>query len=780
MYKITYQDDTALKKRVKVMVPVTSEAEYKALRNSDHNLAILDEVARMYDNYRRQASEGADEQSLKQLKEEIDHKKAKLIQFNYSCIPNADMLLAGSTQYSPYVGMDVDFDLTDPLFEQKMAEAPQRIIGMADQLGLGMLERSAGKGYHMAFRRRLDLSQEDNLKWASALIGCKYDEGAKDITRVFFSTSSSEKDLLFLSPDMFAEDANKPVECKVVQSNMTVPASAGNYVTTSTAVNAVQKTATITPNPSAYFYQGFSFKEIIDTYLKLFNDGKEPTEADHNRNSVTYELAFNLRCIRDFSAENVMQVIPVYDGFPVDEWQQTITNACSQTHKGMTYRTRKVIEELKKAKNGSSMPWGMTSEKPPMLTSRLPDPLRKISDLAPDHLKTTVAEGVFGALSTHLHGVTFENIDGKICEPAMLQIIINRQSSGKGCVDTPIDCINEDLQIHDSADRMREDEWKLNNPTGAKKKEKFPDDIYIQTCQSDMTHAGFVKRLMQCNRNGGRPIFVHMVELDEITALSTNGKNDVTRIIRKAFDRSTYGQERAGSDSVSGVAPLRLNFTAATTPVRALNMCQSWVGDGTLSRCNLITIDPAEGNVKMKYKPCTERYKNSIRPYIERLNEASGQIRCKKAYQLAERLRDELEDISAGTDSDSISTFAPRAVTIAYWKAMILYIMAGKWSKSIEEYVEWSLKRDIWVKLHFFGKKLEDDLEAENNMLTYHPKNILDALPNPFDVETFKQKRAIFGMKGNDKEHLKKLRQRKKIAYDETIQKYWIVDSKKE
>ena len=779
MFYIKYQqDDTVTQKSVKVMVPVTSQAQYRELRNSKQNLATLTQAREMYDHYRSQASEGADMQSLKELKDKVDHQKAKLVQFNYSCIPNADMHLKGSTQLSPWVGMDVDFDPTDPLFEQKMAEAPQRIISMAGELGLGMLERSVGKGYHIAFRRHLDKSQEDNLKWASGLIGCQYDTGAKDITRVFFSTSSSDADLLYLSDEMFSEDANQPVQQQLADASATVPASTtSGYVTTSTA-------NTIHPSkggheggcPSAHFYEEFSFAEIITTYWKLFNGGKEPNASDHNRNALTFDLATHLRCIRDFKPERVMEVIPIYDGLSVEEWQQTIVNACNQPRKGLTYRMRKVLEELKKERKSQSASWSVTSSQPPLLTSRMPESLRKIAALAPDFLKTTVAEGAFAALATHLHGVTFESIDGKICEPAFMQIIINRQSSGKGCVDMPIECINADLLRHDSADRLREDEWKQNNPTGAKKKEKFPEDIYVQTCQSDMTHAGFVKRLMQCERNGGRPLFIHMVELDEITALSTNGRNDVTRIVRKAFDRSSYGQERAGSESISGVAPLRLNFTAATTPARAISMCQSWVPDGTLSRCNLITIDPNVNNEKVKYKKCTQRYKDSLAPFIDRLNNSSGLIRSKRALDLAERLSDELDDMSASTGSDSIKTFGPRAVTIAYWKAMILYIMAGqKWSKDIENYVVWSLKRDIWTKMHFFGRKLEDDLERENSIETYHPKNILDILHSPFSEEDFIQARRQLGLKGNYKEHLKKLRQRGKIVFDETIHMYAII-----
>ena len=771
MFRVSFQTSPDTQKRVKVLVPVTSEKEYRELRNSERNLSVLNKVRAMYDNYRRKLSEGADASELRALKDALDKEKSHLVQFVYSCVPGDDMLLKGCTEESEDVGMDVDFDPSDPDFGRKMAEAPQRIIGMAEQLGLGMLERSAGKGYHIVFRRHLDLTQEENLKWASELIGCLFDERAMDITRVFFSTSASSEDLLFLSPALFAPEANLPVKSKKASE---LSAGSTNATTTEPLKSGALPAP---PDPSAYSYQGIPFTRIIAKYWELFNGGNTP--CDGARNTLTYELALNLRCIRDFSAERLMEVIPIYDGLPVEEWKQAIANANSQPRKGMAYRMRRVLEALVKEQKSTTMPLGLTCSQPPMLQTRMPEPLRKMADLAPQFLKTTVSEGVFGALSTHLHDVTFELIDGKICEPAIMQILIYRQSGGKGCIDTPIECINEELQLHADADRLREDEWKQKNPSGAKKKEKYPEDIYIQTCESDMTNAAFVKRLVQCNRNGKRPIFVQMVELDEITALSTNGRNDVTRIIRKAFDRKNYGQERVGTDSVSGVAPCRFNFTAATTPVRAIQMCKSWVPDGTLSRCNLMTIDPQDGEQKVKYKPCTQRYKDSIRPYIERLDNASGLIRCKKALQLAERLSDQLKDSGAGADSDAIQTLAPRAVTIAYWKAMILYIMAGKWSTEIESYVEWSLKRDIWVKLHFFGKKMEDDLEAETKLETFHPQTILEVMSNPFIEEQFRQKRAEMNYKGNYKEHLKKLRQRKQIAFDDTINQYVILTKEK-
>ena len=178
----------------------------------------------------------------------------------------------------------------------------------------------------------------------------------------------------------------------------------------------------------------------------MYNDGKVPTSGDHNRNTWTYEWAQNVRCIRDFSVELVMQVTPIYDGFPREEWEKCIESACSLPRKGMTYRMRQVLNALKTESGNSPMPWGLTTTQPPLLTTRMPESLRKFTAPTPRHLKNTVSEGGFSSFSSHLHGVTFENIDGKIVEPAIMQTLIARQSSGKQSVDEPIACANEDLR----------------------------------------------------------------------------------------------------------------------------------------------------------------------------------------------------------------------------------------------------------------------------------------------------------------------------------------------
>lgn len=170
VHVIYYQDGA------KRMRPILSREEYMLLRGSRKQKSMLAAVR------------AGDEE-----------KKMKLLQMNYSCLPNEDGTLKGSTRMSTSVGMDIDHIGAD-----EMEAVKENILGKKDELGLLMLERSArGQGYHLVFRRRQELSQEDNLRWASELLGVEFDSGAKDITRVFFTTTDGEEDLLFLDDGIF-------------------------------------------------------------------------------------------------------------------------------------------------------------------------------------------------------------------------------------------------------------------------------------------------------------------------------------------------------------------------------------------------------------------------------------------------------------------------------------------------------------------------------------------------------------------------------------------------
>ena len=182
---------------VKMMRPVLTREEYLSRRNTDWQ-----------------------RQTLKTAREQDATKKHLLVQMNYSCLPNPDGTLKGSKTASKSVGMDIDFKAPKELsaeeqqtwLAEQMAGVPELVMSKRDELGLLMLERSATKGYHLVFRRREDLSQEDNLLWASQLLGVKYDDKAKDITRVFFTTTGDADELLFLDDEIFnSQPASDPL-----------------------------------------------------------------------------------------------------------------------------------------------------------------------------------------------------------------------------------------------------------------------------------------------------------------------------------------------------------------------------------------------------------------------------------------------------------------------------------------------------------------------------------------------------------------------------------------
>lgn len=170
VHNIFYKDG------VKMMRPVYTREEYLALRNSSEQ-----------------------RQTVAAIRSGNEALKHRLVQMNYSCLPNDDGTLKGSQRMSTTVGMDIDH-----LSAEEMPKVREQILEKKDELGLRMLEESArGLGYHLVFARRPELSQEENLRWASTLISVAYDSGAKDITRVFFTTSAEQ--LIFLDDSIFEQ-----------------------------------------------------------------------------------------------------------------------------------------------------------------------------------------------------------------------------------------------------------------------------------------------------------------------------------------------------------------------------------------------------------------------------------------------------------------------------------------------------------------------------------------------------------------------------------------------
>ena len=734
-----------------MMRPVTTRAEYMALRGSNEQQQLM--------------------AAIRSGNETLKH---RLVQMNYSCLPNADGTLRGSTRMSNTVGMDIDH-----LKAEEMSAVRDRILDKKDELGLGMLEESArGCGYHLVFTRRPHMSQVENLQWAAQLLGVDYDAQAKDITRVFFTTGTEQ--LIYLDDAIFelpsSESCDKgqgPVTfCDRYQSPVTKTDSVDNFQEGKILKSCI---------PLQKDYNGMAFSDIIAKYWELFNGGKLPVVGD--RNALTFELAVTLRSICGYSLEGLQAIVPNYwaapDGTCTDadrtEYLHTLENALKEPRRGMPLRLKQVLQALKEQQGVKAC--GGTVSTPPPMPKRLPPLIKLLTRNVPWYYKPAVASAVFPALGAHLHGVHFRYWDNVDHEATFMNLLVGRQSVGKGSIKKPIEYIMEDIRQRDLLSRQREAEWKQKNPTGKQKKDPRPADICIQMLIDNLTDAVFNQRVVDANNNGERYIYTIVDEVEALKKVTSSHKADeVGLLIRKAFDNSMAGQERVGADSVSGIAPLRWNFNASTTPPNARKFFYKMVNDGTVSRLDVATIirpieDDDEAPILGIYD---DRFAAELKPYIDRLDAANGLIECPQARKLALDLKQENADTARLYESEAYRVLSYRANVIAWLKGMVLYVAHGyRWDKSIAEFVRWSEQYNLWCKMLYFGTQLEKELNDEQELQRHSgPQNLLELLPDEFTREQYLQMRQQAGRPGPGDSTLRTWQTRGHIAFDETAGRF--------
>ena len=752
VHMIYYKDGS------KRMRPILTREEYLSLRNGGEQRRLVERI--------RAGEEGL---------------KHKLVQMNYSCLPNEDGSLKGSKTMSTTVGMDIDFVAPKDLsaeeqqiwLSERMVGVPELVLGKKDELGLKMLERSATKGYHLVFTRRSELSQEENLKWASDLLGVKFDDNAKDITRVFFTTTASAEDILYLDDKIF--EVVTALQC-----------DSSNQANTDTTDGTDNPSNPINPCSVAYdkdaTYNGILFTEIIAKYWELFNGGKEPVEGD--RNALTFELAVTLRSICGYSLERLMQVIPNYwrptpgpslDGGEWLEYRRTLENALKEPKKGMPFRLKQVLQALKSQQAVKAC--GGTLTAPPPMPKKLPPLIRLLTKNVPWFYKPAVASAVFPALGAHLHGVKFRYWDNVDHEPTFMNVLIGRQSIGKGTIKKPIEYIVEDIRQRDLPNRQREAEWKQKNPGAKQKKDPRPTDICIQMLIDNLTDAVFNQRIVDAHNNGQRFLFTVVDEIEALKKVTSRGSVDeVGLLIRKAFDNADAGQERVGADSVSGIAPLRWNFNASTTPPNARKFFFKMVNDGTVSRLDISTIIKAddEEDTAPVQGIYDHTFAEELKPYIDRLEAANGLITCAQAKKLAQDICAENRDAARLYESEAYRVFSYRANVIAWLKGMVLYVAHGyKWSKEIADFVRWTEQYNLWCKMLYFGQQLEKELREEMEIQRQSgPQNLLELLPDEFNKEQYRLMRQQQGRDGDGEATLRQWVSRGHIVFDEVSGRY--------
>ena len=741
----------------KVARTITNREDFLALRNSADNLSNV-ALARMGNA----------------------EAKARLVQFAYNDLM-PDGKVAGCCHPSDHFFHDIDcYDAA------QAAEAKERILSMKDAIGLRMLEKSVGGGWHLVCQRERGKTILENQVRIASLLKLEMDTNCHDLSRVVYSTSGSEEDLVYLDDRLFEESMTveesaeeyELLKVRVREGREEVPESAKHdqkhyrpweeEVTLSGSTQGsdplvTSETSQTGQTPCAAEarefpkeYHGHTFKEIIDKYWELNNHGFEPTVGD--RDAKTYELAYALRHICGNNFDWLDQVIPCYDGFPLEEKRAKIRSALKSTYEGMPRSLTVVLDALEgkadskdDSKDETPKPndFYFNAPQPPELCKHLPKLIRLLTSKVPGPYKAAVASSVFPALGAHLYQTTFKYTDNVEHEATLMDCLVAESGTGKGCIDKPIDHIMADIRERDAVNEKREAEWKeeMNTKGANKDKSKRPEGLIIQEIHGDMTNAALVTRTDEAE---GHFLYVKVNEIQMFDALKGNGKAGHQYLVMcLSFDpNNRYGQTRIGTQSVTKTVCLRMNWNACTTPKKVKKYFKPVCTDGPVQRISFSTIPQREiGADQLVFGDYDAMFDAELKPYILNLCASRGLIDCPQASKLAKKLQKECQELAVLSQSRVFDDLSHRACVIAWLKACVLYVANGcKWEKSIEDFVRWSLQNDLWCKMNFFGAMIAADAEDTCYETKRGPQNMLVQLDDIFTRDDAVRVRKLNGM----------------------------------
>ena len=627
---------------------------------------------------------------------DVSAAKRKLVQFNYSCLPTEDGCLKGAKRLSKSVGMDIDHLSAD---EVNLVAATA--IEKKDELGLLMLERSArGGGLHVVFRRHPEMDQEANLRWASDLLGVEYDAGAKDITRVFFATTS--EDLLYLHEDLFDN-----TECGAATGSATAKNAATKTATeaAATASETTQKGERKSGGPTAPMasettsavsetvsksdgqseeksqteegettskeadettteeqeghtgeeeseeekplrYKGIPYDRIIEKWWTFYNDGEHPIRS--NRNTLTFELAVNLRHICGFDRSVLDRVIPCYDGFAEAEKLSCIDSALGERKTQMPRRLKEVVEAVRQdmiveGREVDSIDEAMEQDDLFYYNElpQMPLGVRESINAVGPHLAMPAIFAITPAIGMLATGVRVD-IHGKWSQLNLISYIAGDFASGKGSIDPIVAAWLAEVKMVDKGYLQAEEEWRARKRAAKNKKEQPEDPKYpVRWLTLNTTVANLADRLANTQ---GKHAFSFTPEADTVSQKWRTAMSDFSVMLRQAYDGTPYDREAKSAEAVNvHIDKLLWNVVMCGTPDALYRVVTNYT-DGFQSRLALArTPDNTFSPLSESLYRLTEDQETKIQQVAHLLPLMSGDVRLplleKRGRQWLEQIR---------------------------------------------------------------------------------------------------------------------------------------------
>ena len=587
----------------KVARSITSEKEYKQLRGSNEQKANL-----------RLARAGN------------DAAKRRLVQFNYS----------GHYPQGVVKGMKLPsgafgFDMDEP---EAFAKAAKLLLKEPDKYGLLMLERSARQGGHAVFEREKGKTVLENQVRIATMLKCEMDTSAHDINRVYFTTTSDDEDLLFLSPRLFKDEYDEAAvaaEGKVLEERERygqeeLPEGAhkankhyepwkeefkkdspgvfkgqefkNSRISTSAAsTSAASTSATSTTSSAQDNYLGIPYGEIIKKWWQLYNDGQEPMRS--NRNTLTFELAVNLRHICGFDRNLLAQIIPCYDGFPEQEKMACINSALNEKITQMPKRLKDVLAALRQEKLKLGASNGNADEDSEALVNaldeanakddlfyydalpKMPQGVRDSISAVGPALAMPVITAICPAIGMLATGVK-ASVHGKMNSLNLISYIAGDFASGKGSIDPVVDTWTSEVKQMDKMYQQQEDEWRAKKRAAKNKKEQ-PEEpkLPVRCLTLNNTVANLAERLANTE---GKHAFSFTPEADTVAQKWKSAMSDFSVMLRQAYDGTSYEREARSADAVNvHIEHLLWNVVMCGTPDALYRVVNNYT-DGFQSR----------------------------------------------------------------------------------------------------------------------------------------------------------------------------------------------------
>ncbi len=592
----------------KVARSITSEEEYKQLRGSNEQKANL-----------RLARAGN------------DAAKRRLVQFNYS----------GHYPQGVVKGMKLPsgafgFDMDEP---EAFAKAAKLLLKEPDKYGLLMLERSARQGGHAVFEREKGKTVLENQVRIATMLKCEMDTSAHDINRVYFTTTSDDEDLLFLSPRLFKDEYDEAAvaaEGKVLEERERygqeeLPEGAhkankhyepwkeefkkdsqgvfkgqefkNSRISTSAAsasaasASAASTSSTSTTSAAQDNYLGIPYGEIIKKWWQMYNDGQEPMRS--NRNTLTFELAVNLRHICGFDRNQLAQIIPCYDGFPEQEKMACINSALNEKITQMPKRLKDVLSAIRQERMKQGNAGGGSAADNEALVNaldeanakddlfyynalpKLPQGIRDSISAVGPALALPVITAICPAIGMLATGVKV-SVHGKMNSLNLISYIAGDFASGKGSIDPVIDAWTSEVKEMDKMYQQKEDEWRAKKRAAKNKKEQ-PEEpkLPVRCLTLNNTVANLAERLANTE---GKHAFSFTPEADTVAQKWKSAMSDFSVMLRQAYDGTCYEREARSADAVNvHIDRLLWNVVMCGTPDALYRVVSNYT-DGFQSR----------------------------------------------------------------------------------------------------------------------------------------------------------------------------------------------------